>query len=152
MKKQMLSKMLMLATQAHLGQFDRGGKPYILHPLKVMHYLRNQDDEELLCIALGHDLFEDTTITPEFLRSEGFTERVIYGIDSMTKKPGQTYEEYKAQVFSNRDSMMVKLEDLRHNTDIRRLKGVSAKDLERTQRYHEFYLEIKEELKRHGHS
>ena len=51
----MLSNMLVLATNAHAGQTDKAGKPYILHCLKVMHYLKSED-EELMCIALGHDI------------------------------------------------------------------------------------------------
>jgi (p)ppGpp synthase/HD superfamily hydrolase len=57
---EMLGKMLLIATNAHAGQFDRGGAPYILHPLKVMHYLKSED-EELQCIALGHDVVENPT-------------------------------------------------------------------------------------------
>ena len=75
----MLDKMLVLATVGHAGKFDRGGKPYILHPLKVMHYLKS-DDVELMCIALGHDLVEDTPMTYAELRESGMSERVIDGI------------------------------------------------------------------------
>ena len=84
MKGQLLSKMLVLATNRHNGQFDRAGQPYILHPLKVMYYLKT-DDEELQCIALGHDLVEDTETTYQELRELGFTERVIEGIRSLTE-------------------------------------------------------------------
>ncbi len=141
----MLGKMLVLATNAHAGQFDRGGNPYILHPLKVMHYLKT-DDEELMCMALGHDVVEDTSVTFKDLREAGMSERVIEGIRSLTKMPGQTYDEYKAVVFANRDAMRVKLADLRHNTDIRRLKGVTEKDIARMAKYHQFFVEIKARL------
>ena len=93
-KGEMLDKMLVIATNAHHGQFDRGGNPYILHPLKVMHYLKS-DDEELMCMALGHDVIEDTKVTYAELREAGISERVIKGIRALTKQPGQTYEEYK---------------------------------------------------------
>lgn len=141
----MLSKMLLLATNAHDGQFDKAGQAYILHCLKVMHYLKS-DDEELQCIALGHDLVEDTKVTYVDLWSTGFSARVIDGIRSLTKQRGQTYDEYKEQVFANRDAMRVKLCDLRHNSDIRRLKGVTEKDVARIAKYHQFYLEIREKL------
>ena len=142
---EMLAKMLLIATNAHAGQFDRGGTPYILHPLKVMHYLKT-DDEELQCIALGHDVIEDTDVTYRDLREAGISERVIAGIDALTKRPGETYEDYKERVYANRDAMKVKLCDLRHNTDIRRLKGVREKDLERMAKYQRFYLEIQAKL------
>lgn len=145
MKGQHLSHMLVLATQRHDGQFDKGGNPYILHPLKVMHYLRT-DDEELQCIALGHDLIEDTfpdiNLGLVFLLNRGFSNRVVDGILAMTKRPGQTFDEYKVQVKANRDAVQVKMADLRHNSDIRRLKGVGPKDIERVARYHRFYLEL----------
>ena len=140
-KGELLNKMLVLATNAHSGQFDRGGNPYILHPLKVMHYLRS-DDEELQCIALGHDIIEDTSVTYLKLSQEGFTERIIEGIRTLTKLPGETYDEYKQRVIQNQDAIKVKMADLRHNSDIRRLKGVTEKDIARVAKYHQFYLEL----------
>lgn len=144
-KGELLSKMLHIATNAHHGQFDKGGNPYILHPLKVMHYLKSED-EELMAIALGHDVIEDTKVTYQDLVAAGITQRIIDGIAALTKQPGQTYDEYKLRVFSNADAMRVKLADLRHNADIRRLKGVTDKDLERMAKYQRFYLEIQDRL------
>lgn len=140
-----LNVMLVLATGAHADQYDKGGNPYILHPLKVMHYLKSED-EELQCIALGHDIIEDTNVTYADLRKAGFSDRIIDGIRALTKLPGETYDEYKERVFENRDAMLVKMADLRHNTDIRRLKGVSEKDIQRVAKYHIFYTEIREKL------
>lgn len=140
-RSDLLSKMLVLATNSHAGQFDKGGAPYILHPIKVMHYLKTED-EELQCIALGHDIIEDTNVTYQDLRDLGMTERIIDGIRCLTKIPGETLIEYKERIFSSTDAMLVKRCDLRHNSDIRRLKGVSQKDLERMAKYQLFYLEI----------
>jgi len=144
-KGELLGKVLVLATNAHAGQFDRGGNPYILHPLKVMHYLKS-DDEELQCIALLHDVIEDTKTTWQDLADIGCTVRVMEAVAALTKMPGQSYDQYKQNVFSNEDAMRVKLADLRHNTDIRRLKGVSQKDLERLGKYNQFYIEIQSRL------
>jgi (p)ppGpp synthase/HD superfamily hydrolase len=141
-KGEMLSKMITLATELHAGQYDKGGRPYILHPLTVMHRLRT-DDEELQCIAVGHDLLEDTDIGQESLRRLGFSERVVKGIACLTKYPGEDEAQYREAVRANPDAVRVKMEDLRHNSDIRRLKGVRPKDIERMVRYHEFYLELK---------
>lgn len=140
-KGEMLGKMLVIATNAHAGQFDRGGAPYILHPLKVMHYLKS-DDEELMVMALGHDVIEDTDVTYADLREAGISERAIRGIAALTKLPGQTLAEYKEGVFANPDARRVKMADLRHNTDIRRLKGVTEKDIARMAKYHEFFMEL----------
>ena len=142
---EMLAQMLHIATSAHHGQYDKGGAPYILHPLKVMHYIKS-DDEELMCMALGHDVIEDTSVTYKDLRDAGISERVITGIRALTKQPGQTLDEYKESVFACEDAMRVKMADLRHNTDIRRLKGVSDKDIARMAKYHLFYMEIKAKL------
>ena len=62
----------------------------------------------------------------------------------MGMRDGQTFEQYKEQVKANHDAVLVKMADLRHNSDIRRLKGVTQKDIERVARYHQFYLELRE--------
>ena len=134
----MLSAAIRIATNAHDGQYDRGGMPYILHPLKVMHYTKSQD-EEIQTIAVLHDVVEDSTVTWWDLREAAMSERVITAVRALTKIPGQSYDEY-------RDAMIVKLADLRHNTDIRRLKGVTIKDRERMARYHEFAFDIQQRL------
>jgi (p)ppGpp synthase/HD superfamily hydrolase len=142
-KGEMLSLALMKATEWHFGQFDKGGNPYILHPLKVMYYLKT-DDEELQCIALLHDVVEDCGVTYQELREMGLSERVIAGIKGMTKLPGETYDDAMNRIKSNPDSIKVKLCDLRHNSDIRRLKGVTEKDIKRIEKYHKMFLELKD--------
>ena len=144
-KGEMLERMLIIMVNAHTGQFDKGGTPYALHPLKVMHYTKS-DDEDIQCIALGHDVIEDTSVTYKDLLDAGMSERVILGIRALTKLPGQTYDEYKAGVFANADAMLVKSADLRHNSDIRRLKGVTEKDIARIAKYMQFYSEIQQVL------
>lgn len=115
MKGGMLSNMLILATYKHGGQVDKSGQPYILHPLTVMHLLYT-DDEELQCIALGHDLLEDTNTTLAYL-TDLFTPRIVEGILALTRPPGLSYTLYKAQVKTNPDAIRVKLCDLQHNLD-----------------------------------
>ena len=144
-KGEMLSKAIVIATNAHAGQMDRGGNPYILHPLKIMHYLKTTD-EELQCIAVLHDTIEDSDVSYRDLVNAGMSDRVIAGVKALTKVLGQTYDEYKEGVFKNNDAMLVKKEDLRHNTDIRRLKGITEKDIARTVKYHTFYMEIQKRL------
>lgn len=144
--KSMLSAAIVLAVNAHDGQFDRGGQPYALHVLKVMHYCKSQD-EELLCMAVLHDVIEDTHTSYSDLRDAGMSERVIQGVRALTKQRGQSYAEYCEALFASRDAMIVKLADLRHNTDIRRLKGISASDRARMARYHELAFDIQQRLK-----
>lgn len=139
---EMLNKMLVLATNSHSGQFDKGGNPYILHPLRVMYCLKT-DDEELNCIALGHDIVEDCAITYKDLYNMGFTSRIISGIKAMTKVAGEDYDDVIERISSNKDAILVKLQDLRHNSDIRRLKGITTKDIARVEKYHKMYLHLK---------
>lgn len=139
-KGELLSAMLRLATVSHHGQFDKGGKPYILHPLAVMQLLKT-DDEELQCIALGHDLIEDTTVSYDELCTT-FGSRVADGIQALSKRKGETFDDYKARVIANPDAIRVKIADLTHNSDIRRLKGITEKDVNRMAKYHKFYIEL----------
>ncbi len=141
----LLSKAIALAATKHADQFDKGGNPYILHVLKVMHYTKSTD-LEVLIIAVLHDIVEDTDVTYAELREMGFSERVIAGIKALTKVKGQTHEEYKAGILANVDAIIVKMADLRHNSDIRRLKGVTEKDIKRIAKYHNMWLELKAAL------
>ena len=137
----LLAEMILLIATKFRKIRDKGGKPYVLHCLKVMHYCRTKD-LELMMIALGHDVIEDTDTTYEDLRNLGFSERVIDGIRAMTKVPGETNREYLERLKANPDAVAVKLADLRHNSDIRRLKGVTEKDIKRMSKYHAMHLEL----------
>lgn len=141
--KTLLANAIALASEKHKGQFDKGGMPYILHPLKVMHYLKS-DDMELMAMAVLHDVVEDTDVTFQDLRELGMSERVIVGVKALTKMPGQTPEEYLAGIKANPDAVKVKLADLRHNMDARRLKGVTEKDRARLDKYAKMFWELKD--------
>lgn len=133
-----------LAVEAHAGQVDKGGNPYILHPLKVMYWTKS-DNECVKCAAVLHDAVEDNKdFTWERLLKEGMSERTVMCIVALTKMPGETYAQYKAKVKANPDAVLVKMADLRHNSDIRRLKGVTERDIARAAKYHEFYLEFQQ--------
>ena len=140
-----LSEMLKLAITRHHGQFDKAEKPYFLHLLRVMHNL-NTDDEELQCIGIGHDLIEDTDTSYFELGVMGFSSRVIDGIRRMTKLPGQTPEEYLDIILQSIDACKVKQADLKDNSDITRLKGITDKDFARIKKYHWMYMTIKAKL------
>ncbi len=127
---QQLATAISLAAHHHCNQSDKSGKPYILHTLKVMHYLKTED-YELMAIAVLHDIIEDTDCLYRDLHAAGLSERVVFGVQAMTKLPGQTPDEYMAQLKDNVDACHVKLADLRHNSDIRRLKGLTEKDFKR---------------------
>lgn len=143
-KGELLNIAISLAVEAHANQFDKGGNPYILHCLKVMHYVKSED-EEVMAIAVLHDSFEDNkNMTIEYFAERGITERVLCGILALTKLPGESYKAYKAKVKANPDAVLVKMADLRHNSDIRRLKGVTEKDVARIAKYMQFYSELRD--------
>jgi len=144
-KGELLGKFIVLATNAHAEQFDKAEVPYILHVLEVLHGVRDED-EEIQCIAVGHDLFEDTDVTVEDLLELGATARIIEGILALTKQNGESYATYKRKVLANRDAMKVKKSDLRHNSQLSRLKGITERDVKRMGRYMTFYAEIEMEL------
>ena len=162
-KGEMLSKAILIATLAHEGQFDKGGKPYILHPLTVLHKV-GADDEETQCAAVLHDVIEDCSgktiyingqpkvISFQMLREEGLSDAVIDTVRCLTKMPGQTYEEYQVEVLGSVRAMQVKKEDLRTNSDLRRLKSkvISEKDIQRVAKYMAFYAKIENALSNGG--
>lgn len=143
-KGEYLNRMLVLVTNKFADKYDKAGQPYVLHCLKVMYYTKT-DDEELQCIALGHDLIEDTDVTAADLLAMGFTDRIVSGIVAMTKHPREHFSQdvYMMQLRRNPDAIRVKLADLRHNSDIRRLKDVGPKELKRLAKYHSMYLELR---------
>lgn len=136
-----LALAIKIAAEGHLNQKDKGGNPYILHPIKVMHYLKS-DDYQLMAIAMLHDVLEDTDVTAADLVIMGFSNRVKDATVILTKKEGHTPEEYLFGILCNPDACRVKLADLRHNTDIRRLKGLREKDFDRMQKYHTMHVII----------
>jgi len=87
----MLEKAIIIATNAHKGQVDKAGKPYILHSLRVMFSRRNET--ERICAVL-HDVIEDTEITLDYLRNEGFSEEVLSVLDAVTRRNEETYDEF----------------------------------------------------------
>ena len=136
-----LGKAVSIAARAHEKQTDKGGHTYILHPIRLMQRLRTQD-EELMSIAILHDSIEDSSgkVTLDLLRAEGFSERVVHALTLLTHDKSVPYEEYIAAISGNTDATLVKIEDLRDNSDITRLKGLREKDIERLQKYHKAYL------------
>lgn len=127
-----LEKAIALAAQAHAGQVDKAGEPYILHPLRVM--LRLTSPEARMAAVL-HDALEDTDITPERLRQEGFSRDVIEAVLAVTKREGETYEDFVRRAAQHPIGRQVKGADLEDNCDLSRLKNPNPKDLARMDKY-----------------
>ncbi|VVO82417.1 HD domain-containing protein [Pseudomonas sp. H22_DOA] len=129
---QTLERAIAIAAAAHAGQLDKGGAPYILHPLKVM--LRMTTLEERI-VAVLHDVVEDCDISLDDLRKEGFSEEVLTAIQSVTKVPGESYEDFVERAAQNPIGRVVKLADLEENSDLSRIASPSWDDLERVEKY-----------------
>lgn len=145
----MLDRAIAIASDAHQNQFDKGGKPYILHPIRAMMRLRTSD-EELMSIAILHDVVEDTDVTMDDLRGEGFSHRVIEALKLLTHNGGVNYDEYIEAMKNNVDALRIKREDLRDNSDITRLKGLQQKDFDRLEKYSRTFIKIEKWLEEHG--
>ena len=127
-----LEDAITLAAEAHNGQKDKNGAPYILHPLRVM--ARVQSDTEKIAAVL-HDTIEDTDYTIEKLREKGYSEQVLEAIDCLTKRDGEDYDEYLTRSMSNLIAQKVKIADLEDNMDIRRFDVLKEEDLKRLNKY-----------------
>lgn len=134
----MLDKAINIAAHVFEGKYDKGGQPYILHCLHVMNVV-GPDDHELMSIAVLHDVVEDTEVTFDDLKNDGFSNRVIDALKLLTHKKGTPYEDYIKGIATNDDARKVKLADLRHNSDITRMKGLRKKDFDRLEKYHRAY-------------
>ena len=127
-----LERAIEIAARAHTGMVDRGGAPYILHPLRVM---LAQISNEARIVAVLHDVVEDCDVTIEQLSDEGFTPHVLDGIVSVTKRPGESYPDFVARAGANPLGRLVKLADLTDNSDLSRLAAPTDHDLARMKKY-----------------
>lgn len=127
-----VSKALRLATTAHKGQTDKGGTDYIKHPIAVAECF---DDEEGQIVALLHDTIEDTEITVENLRAEGFSDAILNAICCLTKKKDESRDDYLQRVAENSLATKVKIADLAHNSDLSRITFPTEKDFARVEKY-----------------
>jgi len=128
----LIEKAIQLAWEAHQGQKDRYGEPYILHPLRVMDRVPGREGK---IIALLHDVVEDSNLTLENLREAGFSVEILNSVEALTKRPGEEYTRYIQRVARNKLTIEVKLADLEDNMDLRRCKELSETDLDRMNKY-----------------
>ena len=120
----MTIRAMKIAYEAHHGQLDKSGMPYVFHPI----HLAEQMDDEISCTAaLLHDVAEDTDITLDDLRKE-FPKEVTDIIALLTHSEGTDYFDYVRAIKSNPAAVKVKLADLAHNSDETRLTGVEIEE------------------------
>lgn len=137
---ELTNKALRIAYAAHAGQLDKCGAPYIFHPA---HVAEQMDDEVSTCVALLHDVVEDSDVTLDDLARE-FPPEVVEGVRLMTHDPAVDYLDYVRAVKGNPVAEKVKLADLAHNSDQTRFAGrpVAPEELERRRRKYDAAREI----------
>jgi len=122
-----------IAATAHLGQHDKSGAPYILHPLRLM--LRATTPEEQMTAVL-HDVVEDSAWTLDELADAGFPLDVIAALDCLTRRSGESYDAFIDRILGNPLARRVKLLDIEDNMNLTRLVRITPEDLARVERYH----------------
>ena len=123
---------LELAVEKHKNQTDKAGNPYILHPLHVME---NVNSKEGKIVAILHDIIEDTDVTEDYLLKIGLSKRIVDAVVALTRSEDIDYQEYIKNLSSNPLAKEVKLADLEHNMDLKRLPTLEEIDLERNRKY-----------------
>lgn len=129
---QLTKKAMKIAYEAHKNQTDKSGIPYIYHPI---HLAEQMKDEQTTCVALLHDVVEDTDIKLCDLRNEGFPESVLEALRLMTHDKMVPYMDYVRKIKENPIARAVKLADLKHNSDLSRLDVVDEKANKRVVKY-----------------
>lgn len=144
-----LATLIGISSMAHseLGKksLDRGGEPYILHPMRIMNAVGSKFEGDfrykVMMVAIAHDLIEDTHWTIEDLRARQITdEDVLEALTAITKTDDVSYFYYIANIRLNKLAKEVKKEDIQDNSLMTRLKGVTDKDFKRTKKYHASYM------------
>jgi (p)ppGpp synthase/HD superfamily hydrolase len=127
-----LTKAIVLAAKNHEGQKDKAGNPYIFHPIRLM--LKGITEDEQI-VAVLHDTIEDTELTLDDLRNEGFSSEIVEAVDSLSRRKNETYEEFIYRIKKNPLARRVKVYDLQDNMNLSRIKKPTVKDRDRLKKY-----------------
>ena len=128
----MTKKALELCFEAHKEKKDKSGLPYVFHPF---HLAEQMETEETIIVALLHDVVEDSDFTLEDLVGMGFSNNVIEAVRLMTHDKSVDYKDYVKAIKKNAIARVVKLADLKHNSDLSRLDVIDEKALKRRNNY-----------------
>jgi (p)ppGpp synthase/HD superfamily hydrolase len=140
-----LERAIVIAAEGHADVKDKGGAPYILHPLRMMLALSSPDER---IVAVLHDVCEDCPgWTLDRLRAEGFSDHIITALDSVTKREGEDYETFVRRAAANSIGRQVKLADLRDNSQLSRISQPTQSDFDRIEKYR-IAIEVIEQIDR----
>lgn len=134
-------KAMQIAIKVHSSQVDKGGKPYIGHPLRVEKLC---DDEDCKIVALLHDTVEDGDITAEYLLMQGFPTHIVDAVLFVSRNKEEDYFDFIRRCKANPIGRRVKIADLKDNMDVTRLNELTDKDVERLKKYHKAYKILEE--------
>lgn len=137
-----LQKARLIAREAFKNKVDKAGLPYIEH-LQAVTRLVESEEDEVRAIAMLHDLLEDCAEWTYDLILGAFNERIADGVRTLTKGFSR-YPHYLSLIKENKDAVLVKIADLRHNMDITRLPNLGDYEIKRLRKYHAAYLELME--------
>lgn len=129
---ELTKKAMRISFEAHKNQVDKNGIPYVYHPI---HLAEQMEDENTICVALLHDVVEDTDITFEELQKMGFNDVIITALKLMTHDEKVSYIDYVRVIKNNPTATKVKLADLKHNSDLTRLDVIDEKARKRVEKY-----------------
>lgn len=136
--KRLLGIAISIAAEGFKNVADKGGEPYILHCLRVMNNL-NTVEEKILGVL--HDCIEDEVCTYEYLREMGFPEDIIDDLKLLYHDKKDSYLDiYIKKISTSKRATNVKLADLKDNSDITRLKGLTKSDFDRMEKYHKAFV------------
>ncbi|MCE5231425.1 GTP pyrophosphokinase [bacterium] len=128
-----INRAIAIAAEAHAGQKDKAGAPYIFHPLRVMLAVKSEAEQ---IVAVLHDVVEDCPgWSFDRLHDEGFSPEIVAALDSVTKRDGETYEDFVRRAAVNPIGRNVKLADLRDNCDLSRIANPTQRDNDRIEKY-----------------
>lgn len=137
-----------LCFEAHKDQVDKAGIPYIFHPISLAERFGEGQETET-CVALLHDVLEDTNYTVDNIRAAGMNEEVIEALLLLNHDPKVEYMDYIRHLSKNNIARHVKIYDLQHNSNLSRLEKVTKKDLKRVEKHKEalrILFEVEENL------
>lgn len=130
--EQLLVKAIELAKKYHQGQVDKGGNPYIEHPMAVMDRLETIEEK---IVGVLHDIVEDTVLTLGDLLELGFPEFIVEAIDSVTRRDDETRAEFIKRAKQNVIGRKVKIADIMENMNLKRIPNYTLKDEKRVLKY-----------------
>ena len=127
-----LEKAALICVTKHQGQRDKAGAAYFQHPMRIA--MNCEKDEEKI-VALLHDTVEDTDVTPEWLKEQGFPDEIVEAILSVTRNPGEDYHHFIDRAKNNPIGRIVKIHDLEDNLNVLRLSEITPEMAQRLAKY-----------------